>query len=107
VKKNAVLIAFASILATTAADWAIASAATTSVRDVREGRDTEPSEWLEGEIRQIDREAQRLVMRDAEGMLNTLRIADVALVGPLHAGQHVRYRIEAGASRWITAIERV
>ncbi|MFT4171881.1 MAG: hypothetical protein QM639_04935 [Rhodocyclaceae bacterium] len=106
-KKNAVLLAFASILATTATDWAIAAAAESAVRDVREGRDSEPSEWLEGEIRQIDREAQRLVMRDAEGTLNTLRIADVALIGPLHAGQQVRYRIEAGASRWITAIEQV
>lgn len=103
-KRNAVLIAFASVLATTAADWSVASDNIPTLRDNdRDGRDRRDddvadSDWLEGEIRQVDREAQRLVVQaSGSQFLTTLRVNDRNLLALAHHGQNVRYRLDRAA----------
>jgi len=75
---------------------------------------TEESEWVDGEVRRIDREQGRVTLRhgdisslDMPAMTMVFHVADARLIEALTPGDPVRFRVIAEGTRYrITALEK-
>lgn len=74
----------------------------------------EESEWVEGEVRRIDREQGRVTLRhgdirslDMPAMTMVFHVSDARLIDALAPGDSVRFRVIADGTRYrITALEK-